>query len=327
MNQTLYRGIVISDDQIKTAPYFNTTLTPFHPAKMDAQGRKTIGDGNEYGIYMSDNLTMVECSYGKVRKYHGRALSPAMRISINGAPAPVTYPSIGVIYTVNANGLQVREPWLCKSMSGHYNNGFEGKEWVVDAIPASNYTINKMVLSADWLHPEQTFIVSDLMETQDTIERIIHHRKLRLQRLQAALETVPEHKRLNLSANDARVLFHLFKQDGASYTLPECYHPSTAYEYAMFLMTYFYRKNRTNLDWSNLGYISNLISKLPTSAPMSTLVQLINNDISANFRARSNFIQKKLAAGEPITTTGFDAKHARYELILQLLLDKYHEND
>lgn len=322
---TLYRGIVINDDQLKTAPYFNTTLTPFHPAKIDTYGQKTIGDGNEYGVYMSDNLTMVECAYSKVRKYNGRPLSPKMRISINGDPAPVTYPSIGVIYAVNTSGINVREPWLCQAMSGHHNNGFEGREWIADEIPSSNYTINKMVLSADWLHPEQTFIVNNLQDTQDTIDAIITRRKLRLQRLQSALETIPERKRLNLSTKEAKVLFHLFKQNGAAYTIPECHHPSTAYEYAMFLLTYFYRQNTKNLDWHNLCYVADLLNKLPATAPASDLMKSINDEIAENLAARNKFIQKKMDAGETINTAGFDAKHSRLATIQQLLLDKYHE--
>ena len=322
---TLYRGIVINDDQLKTAPYFGTNLTPFHPAKTDANGHKTIGDGNEYGVYMSDNLTMVECAYGKVRKYHGRPLAPNMRISINGDPAPVTYPSIGVIYAVSTDGMNVREPWMCKAMSGHANNGFEGKEWLADEIPASNYTITKFTLSADWLHPEKTFIVTNLQETQDIIERIISGRRIRLQRLQDVMNKIPERRRLCLSSDDARTLWHLFSKGGAGYTLPECLHPSSAYEYAMYLMTYFYR-NSKELDWTNLNYVTGLIKQLPSAAPFSTLISLVQDDIAEIQSLRANFIRKKIVAGEPvITPTGFDTKIARFEFILKLLLEKYNE--
>jgi hypothetical protein len=324
--QTLYRGIIIHDDQVKTAPYYGVTLTPFHPAQIDAQGRKTVGDGNEYGIYMTDNLTMVECAYGKTQKYHGRVLSGKTRISINGCPAPITYPDVSVIYAIDTDGLDVRKPWICRAMQGHYNNGFEGTEWIADNIPTANYSITKMVLAADWLHPEQSFVVTDLTETQDMIERIISRRKIRLQRLCDVVSTLPANKRMNLSSTDARTLVHLFGQGGACYTLPECLHPTTAYEYAMYLMTHFYRENRENLDWTNLNYVTGLIQKLPTTASFAQLVQLVTNDIESITRLRSVALQTSLHRDGPVHTLGFDKSIARCETVLQLLLDKYNES-
>lgn len=319
----LYRGIVISDDQIKTAPYFNTTLTPFHPAKINDNGKKIISDGNEYGVYMSDNQTMIECAYSKGYKYHGRPLSQ-MRIFINGAPTPITYPSIGVVYTITTDGLNIREPWICKSMSGHYNNGFAGKEWLADAIPVSNYRITKFIISADWLHPEQIIHVTDLNEAHTTIENILRQRRIRLQRLHAVIEQLPERRRMQLTSDDAQTLVNLFGEGGAGYTLPACLHPTNANEYAKYLLTYFYRRNK-EMDWTNLNYVTNLLRHLPASAPLTTLVTLVQKDLAQAKTRRDEFILRKIMAGENIKTAGFDANIARYENVLQLILQQHNE--
>ena len=60
----LYRGIVLTNEQIKNEQWYNSDIhVPYDPL-IDEYGRKVVKDGNEYGVYMTDNLEMVLTAYG-----------------------------------------------------------------------------------------------------------------------------------------------------------------------------------------------------------------------------------------------------------------------
>ena len=64
--KVLYRGVTISYDLLKDFHFDGYPLVPPNEPKIDAQGRKTVGDGNEYGVYMTDNFAMADYAYGNL---------------------------------------------------------------------------------------------------------------------------------------------------------------------------------------------------------------------------------------------------------------------
>lgn len=58
----LYRGINVSRSELNNSKIFQQDdIYPFREPYIDEDGRKIIGDGNEYGIYTSDNKIAAKC--------------------------------------------------------------------------------------------------------------------------------------------------------------------------------------------------------------------------------------------------------------------------
>ncbi len=60
----LYRGINVSRNELKDSKIFKQDdMYPFRELYVDEEGRKIVGDGNEYGIYMTDNKIAAKKDY------------------------------------------------------------------------------------------------------------------------------------------------------------------------------------------------------------------------------------------------------------------------
>jgi len=179
INGNLYRGVTLSSEQFLNYD-FNKDLVPPNPPKIDKFGRKTVGDGNEYGVYMTTNLAMARDAYGKPSD-SGKQISNL--ISTN----------IGIIYEINPAGLDIREPWLdpaYKEMGGltHYNNGFEGKEYIADVIPISNVKLKEVVIAADFLHERETIgNITNIEDLKDKVREILAKRFKECELVEACL--------------------------------------------------------------------------------------------------------------------------------------------
>ncbi len=184
----LYRGVTLPVTALHDG-FLSQPLQVGYEAKTDAEGRKTAFDGNEFGIYMSDNRHMVEQAYANPR---------------NGIAVPelphVTVPKVGVLYEINPAGLDVRKPWITSYLQGVYNNGFVGDEWITDHVPAENYQIKNFKLGRDLLHREKDYPVTEsAQETLTALREDFARRVGDLALLGAELTKLPEHKRRQLT--------------------------------------------------------------------------------------------------------------------------------
>lgn len=139
--EILYRGINLKVEDFLN---FDTSL-PLRPGThlIDADGNHTVGDGNEYGVYMSGKPAMVKCGYYK----GSRESIKTEQFSINRPEDDIRLPSVGIFFEINTRNLAVRIPKITPSLMGHYNNGFGGNEYIANEIPSSNFKIRELSLS------------------------------------------------------------------------------------------------------------------------------------------------------------------------------------
>jgi len=144
--ETLYRGITLKVDDFEKAD-FSTTLKPGSD-EIDEDGNRVVSDGNEYGVYMSTNPRMVKTAYyGKSKE--GIKTESFLRSWSWGNETYIPLPSVGILFEIKTEGLDVREPQFKKTLKGVANNGFEGKEYVVEEIPTSNFKVKELCLSSE----------------------------------------------------------------------------------------------------------------------------------------------------------------------------------
>ena len=60
----LYRGLKVDYNSLQNFEFSGVDLKVNYAPIIDQYGRKTVTDGNEYGVYMSDHLSIVTSPYG-----------------------------------------------------------------------------------------------------------------------------------------------------------------------------------------------------------------------------------------------------------------------
>ena len=76
--EILYRGIVLDFDKIKNWN-FDADIDLPKDFIYDENGNKLVVDGNEYGIYMSDNVQMPIEAYGKSSVFDGTTIDETLK--------------------------------------------------------------------------------------------------------------------------------------------------------------------------------------------------------------------------------------------------------
>lgn len=189
-NNKLYRGMKINPLKLNDFDFLNTI--PLPNEYIYEKGRKCVIDGNEYGIYMSDNKQMIEDAYGKD---NGAGIPIDKDIRINGKN--VSIPFINVIYTINTTDIKdnIKEPFICDAMKGHYNNGYQGKEWIsTKEITKNNISNIELSINSDLLNDKQiiNIIGKTDFEIKEEINNIIKTRTTSLNRLINDLKKNPD---------------------------------------------------------------------------------------------------------------------------------------
>ena len=139
--QTLYRAYRINPNDLEER-IFSQTIVPMNASPEDST--KTT-DGNELGVYMSTNQTMTEQAYAISGK--NSRLETERYNSGRGFMNHLEVPGLGVVLKIDTEGIEIREPEISDALKGHYNNGFEGREWIADEVPSTNYHPIKFILS------------------------------------------------------------------------------------------------------------------------------------------------------------------------------------
>lgn len=211
----LYRGINFSAEKLKGFDLSGKDMITTTEARIDENGRKVVGDGNEYGVYMTDNQTMVNDVYGKP---HGTG-QPISKVMIDHRM--VALPKVGIAYEIDPQkAINVRKPWISSVLQGHYNNGFSGDEWIADKIPVGGYRVTKIEIGDDILHPAQVFNVEandNVVAIQNNVNRIIEEREKHLQALSNYLGTCSEQKIKAMTGIDIQNFKLMFGNDGLAY--------------------------------------------------------------------------------------------------------------
>lgn len=266
---TLYRGVKISYKDLPDFKFSGEDLVVNYEPIIDEQGRKTVSDGNEYGVYMSDNLSMVEYAYGNL--HHDG--TPISKLQINYQQ--IAIPDVAVIYQIDTDGLDIREPFISDALQGHYNNGFQGKEWIADTIPADHYDLRRVRIGEDILHSAEDI---DLQNTEDLSEQVqqkLEARKKRLEVFADAMEKMSSAKRRTIDGDKLNTLKTIYGEDGLKYIDEGNLDTDNIDGMLKFLAAKTFKQDEANIDFQTLDYIKGLGKQVED---VDSLVEVLNND-------------------------------------------------
>ncbi len=313
----LYRGVIINYDILQSFSFSGVDLVPQHPPVIDSQGRKTVGDGNEYGVYMTDHENVARNAYGKVSLSDGTPLNRDVMFGYDKSRTVI--PSIGIVYKINTTGLDVHIPWITSHLKGHYNNGMDGDEWISEIVPASNYVVDAVTLGDDTLHESESISVENPKELKTIVLNKIKQRRERLELFEKKIESFSERDRYLLDQSKINVLKSIYKLNGIMDIDLNKFKPNSPDEYLDYLMAISYSNDKDNIDFATISYIQSLKDKMKQHSDISleSIIEFVKDDISLNETKKSEFLNKN--AGRDVSTINFDKKNERYNEILIFL--------
>lgn len=256
--EILYRGIGLTYTELKDFTFTGIDIElPYEPL-VDEQGRKTVRDGNEYGIYMSDNPRMVLDAYGNANnRGGGEYVEP--RVVIGGRGDIIKTPDVGITYKINTRGLDIRTPWISNFLQGVYNNGYNGNEWITDRIPAENYELMQIMIGEDMLHDATYIELDDIEHIKDRTIEVMEQRKARLEVFANEMSMIPEQTRKDFTLTHMGFFREIYGENGFRYMDSfEEIDTSTDVGMIRYLMAKVYERDKTNIDFSTLAKLEDV---------------------------------------------------------------------
>lgn len=307
--EKLYRGVCVDVDEFKNLALGDKEIRLNYEPIINENGEKTVKDGNEYGVYMSDNKNMVEKVYGNVHAF-GEAVSTVKYRGLDGGiPKSVTKPRVSVVYEVNPGNLpNLRKPKITSVLEGHYNNGFSGDEWICDYIPKENYCVSMACVGYDSLFESKSFDMQG--KSRDEILKLIESettmREVRLKEFASILETMPEIKRNNLKLD---MFKYLLGRENVAHLDVKNFKPESEEDKIKFLMASEYQNNGYSPAVDYLFDMKKRMGTAKTNASLSEVLngllaeinsrlennQFPNEKVEASFKARKTMIEGFLA--------------------------------
>lgn len=207
---TLYRGIVLAYQDFLDFQLIGKDMVMHYSPLYDNEERKTVRDGNEYGIYMSDNRQMVLDVYSNSRST-GNLLTNT-KIGLD----PITIPAIGIAYQIDTRNVVIRKPRLYKFESLN-NNGYIGDEWIADRIPSDSYQIIRVRIGSDYLHPSEDIDVTNPNEIQNRVIEIVEKRIIGLKDMLEELKDISPQKIRQFGLTEREILQSIYGTNGVKY--------------------------------------------------------------------------------------------------------------
>lgn len=267
----LYRGISINSSQFDKLD-LNASIQPPKPPKINEDGRKVVNDGNEYGVYMTDNLTMARDVYGNCHTAGDKIQIFPQSVSFR----MVALPRIGIVFEIDTAGLDIRRPWIRPELKGHYNNGYAGDEWIADMVPAENVSLNRIVIGADVLNKQKEIdITKSEAEIRTEISEILEKRERGLRMCCEAIE------KLQPTSIDSykQVLVALYAEDGIAFSQEQS-DVSMPSDLIKNEMIGIYKKNSANPDMRTLQYLQKLQEAYQDERDFDPMMENISRQIS-----------------------------------------------
>ena len=279
---------------------------------IDQYGRKTVTDGNEYGVYMSDNLSMVTSAYGDLHHdgipIHNNLFIYNERIMI---------PSIAVIYQINTDGLDVRKPFISDQLKGHYNNGFQGDEWIADIIPANNYALYRVRIGADILHDAEDIDLLRIKNISEQVKQKLEMRKYRLETFANAMEKMSPMKRNVLGRDELSILKSIYGKNGLKYINEDSLLTSDVDGMLRYLVAKTFKQNESDIDFQTIRYINGLKGQ---ATNIDSIIEILKNDKIKNMQDKVAFEKRKKQEGVPYVTSKFDKQEKRLDGLISMVL-------
>ncbi len=315
----LYRGLKIDYNNLLDYQFTGQESKVNYDPIIDQHGRKTVIDGNEYGVYMSDNLQMVLAAYGSLH-HDGIPVDNSLQINYQR----ILIPSVAVIYEINPKGLNIRKPFITDTLKGHYNNGILGDEWIADSIPPNNYRLYQVKIGKDILHDEEEINLAQVKDIETEVKDKIAMRKYRLEVFVNAMKKIPYATRSFWTIKELNVLKMIYGANGLKYINEECIITSTVLGMLKYLIAKVFKQNELEIDFQTIEYISNLDKR---ATDISSLIIIIKSDLEFNRQERLAFIERKRKAGENFTTSKYDKQERILLHLLEMVIARQKQDD
>ena len=234
-------------------------LNPPHPPVINEQGKKTVGDGNEYGVYMTDHEQVARNAYAAVKENDGTPLNKDVVFGNDKNETKI--PAVGIVYKIKTEGLDAHVPWITSHLMGHYNNGMGGDEWIAESVPASNYVVDTIEIGQDTLHEAEMIQFENVEEAKRDVLNKINQRKERLELFENEIEKMSESERYRVDSSKIDILKSIYKIGGIMDIDLEKFEPKTPSEYIDYLKAVTYSTDKENIDFGTLGYLQTLSDK------------------------------------------------------------------
>ncbi len=308
----LYRGLKIDYNSLQNFEFLGVDLKVNYAPIIDKYGRKTVTDGNEYGVYMSDNLSMVTSAYGDL---HHDGIPIHNNLSIYNER--IMIPSVAVIYQINTNGLDIRKPFISDQLKGHYNNGFQGDEWIADIVPANNYTLYRVRIGADILHDAEDI---DLLRTENISEQVkqkLEMRKYRLETFANAMERISPMKRNAFGRDELNILKSIYGKNGLKYINEDSLITNDVDGMTKYLTAKIFKQNELDIDFQTIKYINGLKGQ---ATNIDSIIEILRNDKIKNMQEKVAFKERKKQEETPYVTSKFDKQEKRLDSLMSMVL-------
>ena len=308
----LYRGIKVDYNSLQNFKFSGVDLKVNYAPIIDQYGRKTVTDGNEYGVYMSDNLHMVTSAYGEL---HHDGLPIYNNLSIYNER--IMIPSVAIIYQICTEGLDVRKPFISDQLKGHYNNGFQGDEWITDFVPADNYTLYRVRIGSDILHDAENIDLSKTDDISEQIKQKLEMRKYRLETFANAMERMSPMKRNAIGRDELNILKSIYGKNGLKYINEDSLITSNVDGMLRYLVAKTFKQNESDIDFQTIRYINGLKGQ---AINIDSIIEILKNDKIKNMQDKVAFEERKKQEGVPYVTSKFDKQEKRLDSLMSMVL-------
>ncbi len=308
----LYRGLKVDYNSLQNFEFSGVDLKVNYAPIIDQYGRKTVTDGNEYGVYMSDNLSMVTSAYGDL---HHDGIPIHNNLSIYNER--IMIPSIAVIYKINTDGLDVRKPFISDQLKGHYNNGFQGDEWIADIIPANNYALYRVRIGTDILHDAEDIDLLRIKNISEQVKQKLEMRKYRLETFANAMERMSPMKRNALGRDELSILKSIYGKNGLKYINEDSLLTSDVDGMLRYLVAKTFKQNESDIDFQTIRYINGLKGQ---ATNIDSIIEILKNDKIKNMQDKVAFEKRKKQEGVPYVTSKFDKQEKRLDGLISMVL-------
>ena len=308
----LYRGIKVDYNNLQNFEFSGVDLKVNYAPIIDQYGRKTVTDGNEYGVYMSDNLHMVTSAYGDL---HHDGLPIYNNLSIYNER--IMIPSVAVIYQISTEGLDVRKPFISEQLKGHYNNGFQGDEWITDIVPADNHTLYRVRIGADILHDAENIDLSKTDDISEQVKQKLEMRKYRLETFVNAMERMAPMKRNAIGRDELNILKSIYGKNGLKYINEDSLITSNVDGMLRYLVAKTFKQNESDIDFQTIRYINGLKGQ---AISIDSIIEILKNDKIKNMQDKVAFEERKKQEGVPYVTSKFDKQEKRLDGLMSMVL-------
>ena len=308
----LYRGIKVDYNSLQNFKFSGVDLKVNYAPIIDQYGRKTVTDGNEYGVYMSDNLNMVTSAYGNL---HHDGLPIHNNLSIYNER--IMIPSVAVIYQISTEGLDVRKPFISDQLKGHYNNGFQGDEWITDFVPANNYTLYRVRIGGDVLHDAEDIDLSKTDDISEQIKQKLEMRKYRLETFANAMERMSPMKRNAIGRDELNILKSIYGKNGLKYINEDSLITNNVDGMLRYLVAKTFKQNESDIDFQTIRYINGLKGQ---AISIDSIIEILKNDKIKNMQDKVAFEERKKQEGVPYGTSKFDTQEKRLDSLMSMVL-------